>query len=117
MSRQGKPPGQGNVDWEMILPILGKYNPDLPLSIEDHKWIAEARIFNEEWIEKNPNLTTYELGQFIKLAWKTQQKINSGEIIPIDIYEAIPYLDEMEERIVSGQKYLRALLKKLNLYK
>lgn len=116
ISRQGKPPGQGNVDWEMVLSILGKYNPDLPLSIEDHKWLSEARVFNKDWIEKNPELTPYELGQFVKLAWKTQQKINLGEITAVDIYEATPYLDEMEGRIVSGQKYLRELLKKLNLY-
>ncbi|MCL2815355.1 MAG: sugar phosphate isomerase/epimerase, partial [Oscillospiraceae bacterium] len=73
--RQGKPPGQGSVDFEQVLPILGEYSPDLPLSIEDHKWLFEAQIFDEDWILHNPDLTPRELGLFVKLAWEGTQKI------------------------------------------
>ena len=117
ITRQGKPAGQGNVDWEQVLPILGKYSPDLPLSIEDHKWLFEAKIFDRDWIEKNPELTPYELGQFVKLAWKTQQKLYAGELKAVAEYEAVPYMEEMEDRIVSGQKYLKELLIRLGLYR
>ena len=55
------------------------------------------------------------MGQFIKLAWEGQQKLFRGEIPPIDEYEAVPYLDQMEERLAAGRDYLKALLKRLNL--
>lgn len=114
--RQGKPPGMGNVDFEKILPILGEFCPELPLSIEDHKWLFTARIFESDWIAKNPELTPFELGQVVRLAWETQQKLFKGEMPSIDEYEATPYLDEMEERLSYGRKYLTRLLQKLNLY-
>ena len=114
--RQGKPPGAGCVDFETILPILGKYCPELPLSIEDHKWLFTARIYDDEWISKNPELTAYELGQFVKLAWQVHQKILKGEIPTIEEYEAAPYLEEMDERLAFGRKYLSDLLQRLNLY-
>jgi len=114
--RQGKPPGAGCVDFEAVLPILGQYNPGLPLSIEDHKWFFTAKIFDEEWISKNPELTPYELGQFVKLAWETQKKLTSGEMPSLEAYEATPYMDEMEERLSFGRDYLNKLLHKLQLY-
>ncbi len=113
--RQGKPPGQGNVDFDKILPVLGEYSPHLPLSIEDHKWLFTANIYDEEWISKNPDLTAYELGQFVKLAWDTQKKLDSGELMSIEEYEKKPYLEEMEERLIFGRDYLNGLLKKHNL--
>jgi len=113
--RQGKPPGAGSVDFEAILPILGKYSPHLPLSIEDHKWLFTAKIFDEEWMSKNPEIGAYELGQFVKLAWQTQKKLMGGEMPPLDEYEAIPYAEQMEERLAFGRDYLNGLLEKLNL--
>jgi sugar phosphate isomerase/epimerase len=115
ITRQGKPPGQGVVDWERILPILGQYSPNLPLSIEDHKWLFEAKIFDQEWMSHNPDLTAYELGQFIKLASETEAKLAMGQIPNPDEYEAIPYLEQMEERLNSGLGYFRELLARLHL--
>ncbi|AJY75900.1 sugar phosphate isomerase/epimerase family protein [Paenibacillus beijingensis] len=114
ITRQGKPPGQGVVDWEQILPILGQYSPDLPLSIEDHKWLFEAKIFDREWMDRNPDLTAYELGQFVKLACRTEAELAEGKIQNPDEYESIPYLDQMEERLVSGLHYFRKLLAQLH---
>ena len=113
--RQGKPPGQGSVDFEQVLPILGEYSPDLPLSIEDHKWLFEASIFDGDWIAKNPDLTPYELGQCVLLAWEGQQKIQKGIVPDPESYEAIPYLDQMEERLAFGRDYLREVLCKSGL--
>lgn len=113
--RQGKAPGMGSVDFEKVLAVLGEYTPDLPLSIEDHKWLFTADIFDPDWIAHNPELTPEEMGQFIKLAWEGQQKLFRREIPPIDEYEAVPYLDQMEERLAVGRDYLKALLKRLNL--
>ena len=114
--RQGKPPGAGCVDFETILPILGKYCPGLPLSIEDHKGLFTARIYDEDWIAKNPELTPYELAQFVKLAWQGHQKIQKGEWPTIEEYETAPYLEEMDVRLTFGREYLSDLLKRHNLY-
>lgn len=113
--RQGKAPGQGSVDFEGVLSELGKYEPGLPLSIEDHKWLFTAEIFDSEWMEKNPYLTTEELGRFVQLAWNAQKKLFAGEIPPVEEYEAIPYLEQMEERLAFGRDYLNGVLDKLKL--
>lgn len=113
--RQGKAPGMGSVDFRQVLPILGRYSPDLPLSIEDHKWLFTADIFDEEWMAKNPELTPHELAVFVRLAWEGRQRLDRGEAPPIEEYEAVPYLAQMEERLASGRDYLRALLDELGL--
>ncbi len=115
VSRQGKAPGQGIVDLENIIAILGEYNPNLNLSIEDHKWVFEFPVFEEKWFAPNQDLTPYEFGQYIQLVKKVEQKLANGELPPVEAYEAIPYLEQMEERITSGAEYLRGILKKLNL--
>lgn len=113
--RQGKPPGQGSVDFEQVLPILGEYSPDLPLSIEDHKWLFEAKIYDADWIRANPDLTPYELGQCVRLAWEGWQKIQEGALPDPETYEAIPYLDQMEERLAIGRDHLRGVLERHGL--
>lgn len=116
VSRQGKTPGQGVVPFEEIIAILGKYNPQLPLSIEDHKWIFEFGIFDREWMDRNPHLTAYELAQFIRLTRDSEKKLASGEFPEVEVYEAIPYAEQMEERLLFGTRYLNDLLRRLHLY-
>ncbi|UVI29330.1 sugar phosphate isomerase/epimerase family protein [Paenibacillus spongiae] len=114
VSRQGKAPGQGIVDFESILAVLGEYNPELPLSIEDHKWIFEFPVFERDWFGPNSDLSSYEFGQFMKLVGITEKKLASGELPAIEAYEAIPYLAQMEERIASGANHLRDIRNRLN---
>ncbi|MDF2723256.1 MAG: hypothetical protein K0Q59_2931 [Paenibacillus sp.] len=113
--RQGKAPGQGIVDFKSVLAELGKYAPDIMLAIEDHKWLFEFRVFERDWIDCNPDLTPYELGQYMKLVVATERKIAEGVIPDIDTYETIPFMEEMEDRLASGIVYLRKLLKELQL--
>ena len=115
VTRQGKPPGQGVVDFESILPVLAQHNPNLPLSIEDHKWLFTARVYDEDWLARNPDLTPLELARFIQLAWSVQKKFATREIPPPDEYEAPPFADELESRIAAGRDYLNALVKRLGL--
>lgn len=110
VTRQSKPVGQGIVDFAQIIPILNQYNPGLTLSIEDHKGLFEFSMFDEQWIEKNPGLTPYELGQYVKLASVTEHKLKKQEIDDVDTYEAIPYPLQMEERVRESAQYLRMLL-------
>lgn len=113
--RQGKAPGQGIVDYKSVIAELGKYSPDLMLSIEDHKWLFEFNLFERDWIDRNPDLTPYEMGQYMKLAVMTERKIADGSIPDIDEYEAIPYMEQMEERLSFGLAYMRGILKELQL--
>jgi sugar phosphate isomerase/epimerase len=113
--RQGRPPGQGIVDWETILPALAEHEPDLPLSIEDHKWLFDAEIFQPDWHALQADLTREELGQFVRLTWDCQRRIHSGELPDPETYEAIPYPEQMEERLGSAREYLNALLERCHL--
>ena len=116
LTRQGRPPGQGILDWEKILPALAEYSPDLPLSIEDHKWVFGAAIFDPDWYAGFPDLTASELGTIVRHAWHCQEKIHSREWPDPDAYEAIPFIDQLEERLLSGRDYLRRTLRALGLH-
>lgn len=115
LMRQTCPPGQGAIDWETVLPIFHEYEPNLPLSIEDHKWLFGAEIFEDWWHDEQAHLSRKELAKLVKLAWQEHRKILSGERMDPEEYEKVPYLDELEERLHSGRDYLKKLLKKLKL--
>ncbi len=114
LRRQTVPPGSGAIDWEALLSALGEVSPDLPLSIEDHKWLFGAEIFESWWHEQQPDLTREELAMTVQLAWQGHQQILSGERPDPDEYEKIPYAEEMESRLTRGRDYLRGVLKKLD---
>ena len=113
--RQGRGPGQGQVDFETILPMLAEYHPDLQRSIEDHKWLFVAKIFQPEWLARIPQLSALELASFVQMAWQGQKDIDEGRVPTVEEYEAIPYAEQFEERVFGGRDYLKGLLKKLHL--
>jgi sugar phosphate isomerase/epimerase len=113
--RQTLPAGKGALDWEKILPILAEYSPDLTISIEDHKWLFDYHVFDHNWLALHPDLTRDELASVIRLAWKCQKRILSGELPDPDEYEKIPYSDEVEERLRIGSDYLKAMINRLGL--
>lgn len=108
--RQGRPPGQGVVDWDRLLLLLGEHQPDLPLSIEDHKWLFSVPIFDPAWHAAVPDLSRAELAQFVRLAWQCQRRIIAGDLPDPQEYEATPYLKQMEERLNAGRDHLNAVL-------
>jgi sugar phosphate isomerase/epimerase len=112
LRRQGRPPGEGILDWEKILAVLGEFHPDLPLSIEDHKWLFDAEIFDPDWHAQQADLTREELASTMKLAWEVELRIRSGEIPLPEEYEAIPYVEQLEARLASGRDYLKELTAK-----
>jgi sugar phosphate isomerase/epimerase len=113
--RQGRPPGQGVCDWERILPVLGRHKLDLPLSIEDHKWLFDVPVFTSEWHAEQADLSRAELAEFVRLAWDGQRRIADGELPAPEAYEAIPYTDQLAERLAFGRDYLNGLLGRLDL--
>lgn len=114
-TRQGRPPGQGCLDWERILPVLAEHSPDLPLSIEDHKWLFEFAIFDERWLSLHPDLTCSELAKVMQLAVACERRIQAGDLERPYEYEAIPFARQMPARLAAGRDYLRALLCRLGL--
>ncbi|HJN16561.1 MAG TPA: sugar phosphate isomerase/epimerase [Armatimonadota bacterium] len=114
VTRQGRPPGEGIVDWGQILPILAEHEPDLPLSIEDHKWLFGAWMFESDWLAEQGDLSRDELAEFVRLAWDCQRRIESGELPPPDEYEEIPYLGQIEDRLASAREYFHGLLARMD---
>ena len=109
-TRQGKPAGSGVVDWEQIVPILRKYSPELPISIEDHKWLFEVQIFNEDWYKTHEELSACELAGVIKIALEISEQIKQGNIIEPDIYERVPFDEQIMDRLTSARDYLKKII-------
>lgn len=113
--RQTVPVGKGALDWEKILPILAEYSPDLPISIEDHKWLFDFHVFDANWLALHPDLTRDELASVIQIAWKCQKRILDGDLPDPYEYEKIPYIDQLEERLCIGRDYLKSVINKTGL--
>lgn len=113
LRRQTAAPGRGDLDLCGVLKALGAHTPDLPISIEDHKWIFSAEIFEPWWHEQQRDLTRDELASTVALAWKGHQSILAGERMVPEGYEEIPYTDELEERLHFGRDYLRGIIAEL----
>jgi len=113
ITRQGRPAGSGIVEWEAILPILYQHNKDLTLSIEDHKWLFEISIYNEQWMVDHPDLNPIELAKLVQHSWNCSDQILKGIIQDPYEYEKVSFADEMMERLNSARDYLKMMVKKL----
>lgn len=113
--RQTLPPGRGILAWQHILPILAEYSPNLPLSIEDHKWLFEFHAFEPQWLRLHPDLTREELASVMSICHQCEEKIGAGELPEPLVYEKIPYVDELEDRVHAGRDYLQKMVRKLGL--
>lgn len=113
--RQTLPPGRGILDWRTILPALAEHEPNLHLSIEDHKWLFDFHVFDPHWLRLHPDLTIEEFASVLKIAWACQQKMACGELPDPETYNAIPYLEQLDDRLGSGRDYLNSMLDQLAL--
>ncbi|MCC7494089.1 MAG: sugar phosphate isomerase/epimerase [Fimbriimonadaceae bacterium] len=113
--RQSLPPGRGMLNWEVILPVLAEFSPDLPLSIEDHKWLFYFHCFEPHWLRLHPDLTREELAAVLRLAWRCEEAMRSGRLPQPVEYEQIPHVDEVDARLRAGAAYLQELLTRLGL--
>jgi sugar phosphate isomerase/epimerase len=105
--RQNRPCGQGVVPWPEVLAVLGEYQPDLRLSIEDHRGLYPMPIHDPAFIAAHPDLTAAELGAYVGLAWRCTRRIRAGEIVAPEVAEAIPWEQEQDERIAASAAHLR----------
>ncbi len=113
--RQTVPPGRGAIDWSTMLPVLAQYSPNLPMSIEDHKWLFQFHCFDKRWLALHPDLELSEYAAFMKIIWTCQKRLASGELPDPDEYEKVPFAGEMQERLTAGYAYLKALIARLGL--
>lgn len=110
-TRQGRPPGQGVIPWAEVLAALAAFSPDLCLSIEDHKWQWEFRIFDADWLALHPDIAPAELGKVCRTAWQITQRITTGELPDPQAYESTPYIDEAVPRVCAGRDHLQAVVR------
>lgn len=110
LRRQTLPPGSGMIDWPAVVRALAARQPDLRLSIEDHKWLFDAPVFEPGWQALHPDTPRDELLSLIGLAWQCQERIARGELRDPEACEKIPYGDELEQRLLFARDHLRATL-------
>lgn len=108
--RQVKPCGKGIVNWKEILSILHQYSPDLTLNIEDHKGFQMIDLFCDAWRQFHPDLNLAEMGELIRLAQICEVKLREGEIKNIEEYEAIPFENQMIDRLRTSMDYLNRVI-------
>ena len=108
--RQIRPCGQGIVNWLEVLSILHQHSPKLTLNIEDHKGYQMIDLFSEAWRQHHPDLNLAEMGELIRLAQICQAKIQQGEIEAVEEYEAIPYENQMIDRLRTSMNYLNQII-------
>jgi sugar phosphate isomerase/epimerase len=108
--RQIRPCGEGIVNWKQIIPILIQHNPNINLTIEDHKGYMAIDLFREEWRSAHPDFNLAEMSELIRLARECDIKLRSGEIENVEKYEAIPYQAQMQDRLRSSLEYLKQVV-------
>jgi sugar phosphate isomerase/epimerase len=69
VQRQPRPCGQGVVDFDAILPLLGRHQPELHLSIENPTdlRVATFEFFNPNWHASHTDLSADEREEFVRL--------------------------------------------------
>jgi sugar phosphate isomerase/epimerase len=108
--RQTLPAGRGVIDWAALIGVLRSTQPEPNLTIEDHKWLFDAPLFEPKWQESNADATREELLYIVKTAWRTADDIRAGKRREPEDYEKIPYGDEMDERLAAARAHLRAIV-------
>ena len=114
MVQQLRTVGQGIVDWEEALVILGEHSPDLHLSFEDYRAENLIRFYDPEWRRHFPDLTDKDVTEFERLAKVCEEKILKGDLMGIEEFNKLPFSDE--DRINSYKKgavYLRRIINKI----
>jgi sugar phosphate isomerase/epimerase len=116
--KQMRPCGQGLIDYEAVLRILGTYTPKLTLTIENpnERSLSTLEFFNPAWHASHPDLTTAELAEYVGLINGCQQRIASGEWPDLPSYDARPFGYAEEVAFIrESAAYLRQVVDRLDL--
>ncbi|MBV9355860.1 MAG: sugar phosphate isomerase/epimerase [Chloroflexi bacterium] len=116
--RQLRPCGQGVIDFEAVLRILGAHAPKLSLTIENpnERSLSTLEFFNPAWHASHADLTTAELAEYVGLVNGCQQRIASGEWPDLPSYHAraFGYAEEVAF-IQASAAHLRQIVDRLGL--
>ena len=104
--------GNGIVDWEQALVILGKYSPSLHLSFEDYRAENLIRFFDPDWRKHFPDLTDDDIREFVRLAKVCEEKIENGKLLSVEEFNKLPFSDQDRlESYKKGASYLREIIR------
>lgn len=115
-TRQTLPPGRGIIPWKTMLPILAEYEPNLPLSIEDHKWLFCFHVFDPHFLRLHPDLTLQEYALVMHSVAECEKRVLTGTLPDPATYDKIPYRDELEDRLHAGRDHLNHIIKEQALH-
>jgi sugar phosphate isomerase/epimerase len=103
--------GEGVVDWDAAIDVLGKYQPNLHLCFEDYRAENLLRFYDSKWRAHFPELTPADVKEFERLADMCAQRIKRGESMGLEEYRQLPWGErEREQSYQAGATYLRKLL-------
>jgi sugar phosphate isomerase/epimerase len=108
--------GEGIVDWDMAIELLGKYHPDLHLCFEDYRALNVIDLYDKKWRSFFPDLSDADIRQWEKLADDFAKQVARKEVMSVEEYQKLPFGDA--ERLASykhGYRYLRNIIKKKGL--
>jgi sugar phosphate isomerase/epimerase len=104
--------GEGVIDWDTAIEVLGKYHPDLHLCLEDYRTENLLRFYDSKWRAHFPELTEADIRKFERLAEMCEQKIKREEIMGVNEYRKLPWGEpERERSYKEGAAYLRKILR------
>jgi sugar phosphate isomerase/epimerase len=88
LARQIRSCGDGIINWQEVLSLLGKQNSGLNLSVEcvNRRNDNTIPIHDPRWQAAQPDLSNHELNALIEHAREAESRIQSGEIADVDCY-------------------------------
>jgi sugar phosphate isomerase/epimerase len=98
--------GQGIVDFPAILELLSGLERPIRLSLEDHGGDFLIPIFDGDFLRGFPDLTAPEMANLLRLAVKTEEGVERGQI---SIVERTRWPEICEERVRKGLNNLKAI--------
>lgn len=116
VTQQLRTVGEGIVDWDMTIEILGKYHPDLHLCFEDYRALNVIDLYDKKWRSYFPDLSDADIRGWERLANEFERRVARKETMGAADYNKLKFGDA--ERLASykqGYNYLRKIISKKGL--
>jgi sugar phosphate isomerase/epimerase len=104
--------GEGIVDWEMTIELLGKYHPNLHMCFEDYRALNVIDLYDKKWRSFFLDLSDADIKQWEELGDDFAKRVARREVMSVEEYQKLPFGDA--ERLASykhGYRYLRNIIK------
>jgi sugar phosphate isomerase/epimerase len=111
------PCGYGVIDWQRLLAVLAKHQPNLQLSIESplRMWgDMSIQIYDPVWQAAHPDLTVGELAEVVRLTRVYERRAQRGEVPSAEAIRTTPLETEQVVTFIRrSASYLRQTLANL----